>query len=98
MDVDLSALADDVNDERSFIEFLVALGKDREQSNPAEQATSDSPSGSQGSGWENSTIESFLDAAVAWAAATESGTEYYSRPDNPWTRMAQILHSGKFHE
>jgi len=42
-------------------------------------------------GWENGTIEAFLDAAAAWATASKNGLEFYRKPDNPWKRCADII-------
>jgi len=49
-------------------------------------------------GWENGSIEAFLGAASAWAEGSIHGLEFYSKPENPWTRAAQIIHAGKFYE
>jgi len=48
--------------------------------------------------WENGTIESFLEAALAWAKASDFGrtTEVHSR--NPWRLFAQFLLAGKSYE
>lgn len=47
---------------------------------------------------ENGDIESFLGAAAAWGEGSINGLELYTKPDNPWTRAAEIIHAGKFYE
>ena len=98
METGLFALTDTVHDEKSFLGFLVALRKDREQEAAMEQANPSSPYEAGVHGWQNLTIEGFLGSAVAWAEATEQNTEYYSKPPNPWQRAAQIILAGKSYE
>ena len=70
--------ADNVHDEKSFREFLRALMQDRVKADA--NPDSYSPYGANGQGWENDTITDFLESAIAWAEASEEGTEYYSIP------------------
>lgn len=95
---DLRALADSVADERSFIGFLVALAADREDEVRKEKLASGSPCAPGANGWENGTIEAFLEAAAAWAAGSVNGLPLYAKPDNPWRRCADILLMGKLYE
>jgi hypothetical protein len=95
MDKPLSELADAVCDDKSFIEFVVALIRDREHSVEAEKQNPSSPYGPYAGGWENTSISSFLDAAVGWA----EGSQFGSIPaTNPWKRFAWFLYAGKFYE
>ena len=98
MEKDLFELSDNVKDEKSFIEFLVALREDREAEVEKEKANPSSPYDSGILGWENITIEDFLESAVAWAEVTKENSENYTIPDNPWKRIAHILHAGKTYE
>jgi len=93
METDLFTLSDDVHDEESFIEFLTALMKDRELEAKKEEAHPSSPYEPGAPGWQNLTIEAFLESAVAWAEATKENTE-----SNSWKRAAQIIHAGKTYE
>lgn len=86
-----------VLDEPSFLQFLEALRRDRDEAVSVEQSNPPSPYGPGAKGWENGTIEAFIEAAGAWAIdsmrapAIEVAT-------NPWKRCAQILHAGKVYE
>jgi hypothetical protein len=98
MTVDLSNMADEVCDEASFLAFLEALAADKEDEQQKELAKPDSPYGSGANGWENGTIDSFLEAAASWGVASINGLKFYKKPDNPWCRAAQILYMGKIYE
>ena len=93
METDLFTLSDNVHDEKSFIEFLTALMKDRELEAEKEKIKPSSPYEAGALGWQNLTIEGFLESAVAWAEATKDSPE-----SNPWKRAAQIIHAGKTYE
>ena len=98
MQPDLQAKLDAVCDEQTFIEFVAALAADREDEVAKEKVKPSSPYGPGANGWENGTIEGFLDAAAAWATASEDGLEFYQKPDNPWKRCADIIYMGKIYE
>ena len=89
---------DAVCDEATFIAFLEALGNDRADEVEKEEANPSPPYCPGANGWENGSIEAFLEAAVAWANATKNGVEGYTKPDNPWKRCANIIYAGKFYE
>lgn len=93
METDLFALSDNVHDEETFVEFLTALMKDRELEAEKEKANPSSPYEPEALGWQNLTIEDFLESAVAWAETTKETAE-----SNPWKRAAQIMHAGKTYE
>ena len=94
----LHSLADRVSDEKSLIAFISALALDREQSVKLERKKPSKPYGPEHGGWENGSIETFLDASSAWAESSKNGLPMYQRPDNPWQRFAQILLMGKHYE
>jgi hypothetical protein len=50
-------------------------------------------------GWENGSIETFLDAMHAWASGTSglTGKPMVSEQAS-WHTFAEILHAGKFYE
>ena len=87
-----------VCDEATFVEFLSALAEDRADEVQKEKKSPSSPYGSGANGWENITIESYLESACAWAEASKDGLKYYQKPSNPWKRCADILYTGKIYE
>jgi hypothetical protein len=87
-----------VRDEETFLQFLLALRDDREASTALEKISPSSPYGPEARGWENTTIERFLDTAVRWARDSVNGNPFYTKPDNPWRRCADILYAAKGYE
>ena len=87
-----------VQDEESFLQFLLALRNDREESVAQEKVSPSSPYGPDAGGWENTTIEQYLDSAVRWSRDSVNGNPFYRRPDNPWRRCADILYAAKGYE
>jgi hypothetical protein len=102
---DLHDLADEVEDEVTFIRFLFALATDRAAEVEHDRIAPTSPYGSGSRGWENQTTEDFLFAAAAWASESRQGLPTvaegvpgYQPPLNPWKRCAQIMLMGKHYE
>jgi len=90
---DLYDLEKRVYDRESFLAFVQALADDREGEVMEEKTTPSSPWGPGAHGWENGSIEQFLDAALRWAH--DSG----QLPAEPsWQAFAQFLHLGKLYE
>ena len=87
-----------VTDEGSFIAFLELLAEDRADEVAKESVNPSSPYGPGANGWENGSIETFLERASAWAQDSINGLTTYEKPTNPWTRCAQILLMGKHYE
>ena len=100
MSQDPSELLESVCDEETFVQFLLALAADREDSVAKEMANPSSQFGPDANGWENTTIERFLLAAVRWARASTEGLPLanYMPSSNPWRRCAEILCVGKSYE
>lgn len=98
MEADLFAICDSVHDEESFLEFLRVLMADREREIEIEKKSPSSPYGAGALGWQNWSIEDFLESAIAWAETTSKSTELRANPENPWSRAAQILLAGKIYE
>jgi hypothetical protein len=73
MENNLLKLLDEVHDEHSFLKFVQALITDRADEVGKEKIKSSSPFGSGANGWENVTIENYLEAASAWASASNFG-------------------------
>ena len=90
--LDPSDLCEAVHDEATFIMFLNALMADFQQSQKIEAETPSSPYGAAANGWENTTIDRFLEAATSWAHDSPPEGE------NPWQRIADILYAGKIYE
>ncbi len=91
-------LLDLVKDEQSFLAFAEALAQDRAASVVAEQQQPSSPYGPDAGGWENSSIEHFLESAVAWARSTDFGKTQGLAANNPWRQFAEFLYCGKIYE
>lgn len=85
-------LCEAVHDEATFIVFLSALMADFQKSQKIEAAKPSSPYGPAANGWENTTIDGFLEAATAWAHASSQ------KDENSWRRVANILYAGKIYE
>lgn len=84
---------DSVRDRETFLDFVWALVKDREDSVKKEEADPSSPFEPDANGWENITIERFFEAALAWA--TDSG----KLPEEAsWKAFAEFLYCGKIYE
>ncbi len=98
MSNDLHQLAESVIDETGFIRFLEALAADRADECAKEAANPSSPYGPGANGWENRTIEEFLEAASAGAEESINGLPLDGKPKNPWTRCAAILLMGKLYQ
>jgi len=98
MSGDLESLRDAVCDEDSFVCFLEALAADRADEVEKEKGKPSSPYGPGANGWENGTIEAFLECAAAWARASSHGLRHYEKPENPWKRCADIIFMGKIYE
>jgi hypothetical protein len=82
-----------VTDRDSFLAFVSALAKDRRKSVAAERVAPSSPYSPDDGGWENVTIESFLEAAEAW------GRTAVGLPAEPsWQAFATFLYLGKIYE
>lgn len=96
--MDLTAQLAAVVNEASFLAFVKALAADRRSDTSAERSANPSPYGPSAAGWENQTIEHFLEAAVAWAEATNMGKSQGLAESNPWKRFAIFLYCGKIYE
>jgi hypothetical protein len=86
---------EDVADFSSFLAFLDWLAADRldelekERTHPSHQMAEGA------NGWQNGSIEAFLDAAAAWARVSH---RVGITPQPSWTYFARILLAGKEYE
>ncbi len=96
--MDLQRLADEVHDEQSLLEFMKFLSIDAKDGREKEKNIPSSPYGSGANGWENGSIDGFLEAATRWGRSSIDGLKLYEKPNNPWKRVAQILYMGKIYE
>ncbi|MBC3384283.1 hypothetical protein HU715_012105 [Pseudomonas sp. SWRI12] len=98
MSISLDELLKTVDDEQSFIGFIEALGMDFADERLLEESSPSSPYGPGALGWENGSIDTFLDAAAAWATASSRSSPLSASRSNVWQRCAAILLAGKFYE
>ncbi len=92
--MDLDELLEKVEDQESFLAFAKALQADKEDEAKKEQITPSSPYSHGLNGWENSSIEDFLESAIAF---TED-SEQWQREPNLWKKFALFLYGGKIYE
>lgn len=94
MKIELHELIEQVSDEKSFLKFVEALIEDRSLEDPK----SVDAFGRGLRGWENHSIEAFLEAAHSWAESTNVGSTQGMSKDSPWKRFAAFLYCGKIYE
>lgn len=88
-----------VTDRESFFTFVRALIADRMDSLAKEAKHPSNPWGPAANGWENTSIEAFLDAALAWAETTHMGQSQGLGDGRPsWRTFALFLSVGKIYE
>ena len=83
---------DDLKDKETFLDFIWALIEDREAA--TEKDGSNALHGASTNGWENTTIESFFDAALACATAVPGRLP----EEASWQEFASFLYMGKIYE
>jgi hypothetical protein len=94
----LDDMLTNVSDEKSFLKFVEALISDRTRAAEAEKENPSGPWGPDAGGWENNSIETFLESAVAWAADSNFGLNQGLTASNPWRQFAAFLIAGKIYE
>jgi hypothetical protein len=95
---DLDNLLEMVFDEKSFLNFVQALGEDFHEEKQIVKDSPSSPYSNGQLGWENGSIDTMLDAAAAWGNSTLMNPSNNTSSKNPWYRCAHILYAGKFYE
>ena len=86
-----------VSDEKSFLAFVEALRKERGLDAAEERVKPSSAYGPTQRGWENVTIEAFLEAACAWAEDANFGEAQKLRDFSLWKKFATFLYMGKIY-
>ncbi|WP_407495189.1 hypothetical protein [Pseudooceanicola sp. MF1-13] len=90
--------ADQVHDLASFLVFLDCLFQDWQIASAGAKPTATNPNATL-DGWENVTIGTFLEAAIAGARDNKVGEPGgYLADTNPWRQAAEIILLGKVYE
>jgi hypothetical protein len=89
-------LCEEVTDYRSFLAFVDWLAMDRAEEVEKEKVSPSSPWGPGANGWENTTIERFLEAACR--CAEDHLRKNGKPPEASWREFACFLHGGKIYE
>jgi hypothetical protein len=87
---DLYEKLERVTDRQSFFDFVKALIEDREDEVAKEKSNPSNSYGPGANGWENSTIESYLAAALAWAKDTQMGQTQGLTEELSWKSFAVL--------
>jgi hypothetical protein len=87
---------DEVTDFHSFLAFVDWLAADRAAEVEKEQISPGSPWDRGAHGWENTSIESFLEAACA--CARDHLSKQGKPPEATWREFACFLYGGKIYE
>jgi hypothetical protein len=95
---DLASAAEAVSDERAFIRLLQMMALDRRHEQQKELTSPGLPYSAGANGWENGSIEAFLEAAAAWAEATSQTNNLGAEASDAWRRAAMIAVAGAFYE
>jgi hypothetical protein len=91
--MNLDDLLEKVDSRKTFLDFVKALRDDRIDEVEKEKVKKSPPYAPGPAGWENGTIEAFLDAMHAYGL---SATALPEQPD--WKTFALLLYAGKFYE
>lgn len=89
--MELSEFLKNVDDRESFVLFVKALIKDRENARMIEDDTPEEYKFGYALNWQNASVENFLDGAVSWLEDSD-------RNDISWKLMAEFLYCGKIYE
>jgi hypothetical protein len=95
--IDLDKLIEQVNDRESFLLFVKALIEDRELEVAEEKKNPSQPYGPGSMGWENGSIEDYLESSVAWTEAWV-GKKHELPQEASWSSFARFLYAGKYYE
>ena len=91
--------AKDVDNEEKFIKFLTYLWKEKKLDDDDIKKGKIKPYSSGNYGWENNTIESFLDAMLeGYEQLTMHSNNNFTDEKNIWKKIAKIIEFGKIWE
>ncbi len=97
----LHEMVENVCDRATFIAFVRALSDDRRDEIQREKQAPSNPLGPGANGWENTTIDAFLEASASWAEDVSKLTDERKAwfPEAPsWQAYARFLYMGKLYE
>lgn len=83
-----------VVNESTFLAFVEALADDRRVAD----LTAADAAGEVQNGWENDSIQDFLEAGHAWAQDSAFGAKHGLASALPWKKFAVFLYCGKIYE
>jgi hypothetical protein len=86
-----------VKDRESFVSFVQALVKEREQAEALEKENPEYYRWGAPLGWQNSSISDYLSAALACVEDSETLGEHISQEPS-WRAFAEFLYMGKIYE
>jgi hypothetical protein len=89
-------LLDKVNSRETFLAFVAALVEDRRDADAVEASDSQRYRWSGANGWQNGTIVTFLDGALAYAQSPNWPERESDAPT--WRDLAKFLFLGKIYE
>lgn len=87
-----------VDNQESFLDFARMLILDRVSAVKAEARNPARHYGADAEGWENTSIETFLESAVSWAEDSNFGATQGLADASPWKQFAVFLYCGKIYE
>lgn len=93
-----SELLELVCDKDSFIRFLIALSKERKMADELLKAEPQKYRYTSVIGWENGSIDTYLDAAAAWLEDNWEIFQSEGRSEISWRLMAGVFYAGKIYE
>ncbi len=91
-------LLNKVKDESSFLKFIKELLNSRLEDIELEKNKPTSLYAQTKNEWENTSLEGFLKAAIAWAEDSYFGRNQGLDDKNPWKKFAQFLFCGIVYE
>jgi hypothetical protein len=94
--MELHELLEDVKDRETFVNFVKALIQNCREADELTQQNPEKFQWSGALGWENGSIDTYLDAALA---CFEGGKSHQDKPEEiTWKRFAEFLYGGKIYE
>ena len=92
--MELDERLEQVDGPKTFVTFVRQLIADRKEDVSQRADTF----GRGVHGWENDSIEDFLEAGLAWAEDSNFGVKQGLERESPWKQFASFLYCGKIYE